>query len=573
MSKRNIFPLTWMAVPLGNIAEFEMGQAPPGDACNHEGIGTLFVKAGEFGVNRPIEREWTTKPLKFGRRGDVFICVVGATCGKLNLGADCAIGRSVAAIRSSNVLDQHYLYYQLQPQVMALRSASAGSAQGVLNRKQLSDIEIRIAPINEQRRIVAKIEELFSDVDAGVAALNRAKANLKRYRASVLKAAVEGKLTEEWRARHPATEPASALLARILKERRQKWEADQLAKFAAANKEPPKNWREKYVEPSPPGTDDLPALPERWCWASVDQICDVGTGTTPSRTNSKYYMGGTIPWIMSGAVNLPFVDEASEFVTELALQETTLRLHPVGTLILALYGEGKTRGMVSELRIEGTVNQALGALVFADSAVLIRSFVKVFLTSNYVQLRRQAAGGMQPNLNLGIVKQIAIPLPPLDEQTQIVGEVATRVSQIDDAETTIEQDILRADRLRHSILKQAFEGRLVPQNPDDEPASVLLDRLKSNKEPSVVNDKGAKTRKPKRLQMKAGQERLPLVEIVAKHPKGISPDDAFRDAGYDQENVNDVDSFYAELDRDVKKKTIEVQRPDDATILLTPRVK
>ena len=107
-------------------------------------------------------------------------------------------------------------------------------------------------PLNEQRRIVAKIDELFSDLDAGVAALERARANLKRYRAAVLKAAVEGKLTEQWRAEHPATEPASKLLERILAERRKKWEVDQLAKYAAAGKTPPKDWREKYVEPAGP---------------------------------------------------------------------------------------------------------------------------------------------------------------------------------------------------------------------------------------------------------------------------------------------------------------------------------
>ncbi len=121
-----------------------------------------------------------------------------------------------------------------------------------------------------KKRILFKIEELFSDLDAGVAALERAKANLKRYRAAVLKAAAEGKLTEELRDKHPAKEPALELLARILKERRQKWEADQLAKFAAAGKEPPKNWRDKYVEPSPPDLSRLSDLPAGWVGSRLD---------------------------------------------------------------------------------------------------------------------------------------------------------------------------------------------------------------------------------------------------------------------------------------------------------------
>ena len=134
-------------------------------------------------------------------------------------------------------------------------------------------------PLHEQHRIVAKIEELFSDLDAGVAALKRAKANLKRYRAAVLKAAVEGKLTEEWRAKNPPKEPAAKLLERILKERRKKWEEDQLAAYEANGKQPPKNWRDKYQEPAGPDTANLPALPEGWCWAAVEQLGDVQLGT------------------------------------------------------------------------------------------------------------------------------------------------------------------------------------------------------------------------------------------------------------------------------------------------------
>ena len=130
-----------------------------------------------------------------------------------------------------------------------------------INKGVLSRFPIPLAPLAEQRRIVAKIDELFSDLDAGVAALERARVNLKRYRAAVLKAAVEGKLTEQWRAEHPATEPASVLLERILSTRRKKWEVDQLAKYAAAGKTPPKDWREKYVEPAGPDAAELPALP------------------------------------------------------------------------------------------------------------------------------------------------------------------------------------------------------------------------------------------------------------------------------------------------------------------------
>jgi len=141
-----------------------------------------------------------------------------------------------------------------------------------LGAQRFAEIEFPLAPSHEQRRIVAKIEELFSDLDAGVAALQRVKEKLKRYRAAVLKAAVEGRLTEQWRAEHPAPEPGSRLLERILVDRREKWEEEQLAKFAAAGKEPPNAWKEKYREPVGPDESSLPSLPEGWCWASLDQL-------------------------------------------------------------------------------------------------------------------------------------------------------------------------------------------------------------------------------------------------------------------------------------------------------------
>ncbi len=151
--------------------------------------------------------------------------------------------------------------------------------------------------------------------------------------------------------------------------------------------------------------------------------------------------------------------------------------------MVALYGEGKTRGMVSELRIAATINQALGALSFVGDGASVRDFLKLFLASHYHQLRRQAAGGMQPNLNLGLLKQIAIPLPPHGEHLQLVNEVAARVSQIDRCEELIGANLKRAARLRQSILKRAFEGKLVPQVATDEPASALLERIRQQREP------------------------------------------------------------------------------------------
>ncbi len=138
---------------------------------------------------------------------------------------------------------------------------------------------------------MAAIEQQFSRLDAGVAALERARKELKRYRTAVLKAAVEGRLTEAWREENPDVELASELRGRILEERRERWQRDQLAAYEKKGKKPPKNWRSKYKEPAAPNTEDLPELPEGWCWVSVEQLTTLvrnGLSQKPDQTPPGY---------------------------------------------------------------------------------------------------------------------------------------------------------------------------------------------------------------------------------------------------------------------------------------------
>lgn len=148
------------SVLLGEVATTIMGQAPPGTACNKEGLGTVFVKAGEFDGRRPVIREWTTRPLKIAKPSDVLVCVVGATAGKVSGSIDCAIGRSVAAVRPNLAkLDTNYLYHFLSAQTLVLRAKSQGLAQGVITREMLESTPLSLPTIEEQRRIAAIFDE------------------------------------------------------------------------------------------------------------------------------------------------------------------------------------------------------------------------------------------------------------------------------------------------------------------------------------------------------------------------------------------------------------------------------
>jgi type I restriction enzyme, S subunit len=176
------------------------------------------------------------------------------------------------------------------------------------------------------------------------------------------------------------------------------------------------------------------------------------------------------------------------------LKETNLKIYPKHTLLLALYGEGKTRGKCSELLIEATTNQAIAAIVQNGLEELTRPYLKYFFHKNYIEIRKKATGGVQPNLNLGIVENTFLPMPSIDEQYQIIQEIESRLSICDNIETTIEENLQRAESLRQSILKQAFTGKLVPQDPNDEPAAQLLARIQQ--EQSAQQTLPLKPRKP-----------------------------------------------------------------------------
>ena len=397
--------------------------------------------------------------------GDVLLNITGASIGRVTTAPDdmagARVNQHVCIIRPKVGLAPRFLaHFLASPNEQArVMTNQVGVTRQALTKAMVVNWEVPVPPLAEQRRIVAEIEKQFTRLDAGIAALKRVQANLKRYRASVLKAACEGKLvpteaelakqggsgvpplSSKQHKRHDApanVETGEQLLAHIREERRRDWQG-----------------RGKHTEPTNPETTNLPQIPTGWVWTTLDQLADIGTGTTPSRGQAKYY-GGTIPWVTSSAVNAPNIWAGSEYVTGVALDEARLRLYPPGTLVIALYGEGKTRGNVSELQIAATINQALAALVFKGITRKCQPFVKVFCQSNYEQLRTGSGGAVQPNLNLGIIRRVKVPLPPLAEQTRIVVEVERRLSVADELREMVLVNLQRACRLRQAVLHGAF---------------------------------------------------------------------------------------------------------------------
>jgi len=225
------------------------------------------------------------------------------------------------------LLPKWLTYYLSQPDFrkVARHNMTGTAGQMRVPSSWLGAVGIPVAPVAEQTRIVEKLEELLSDLDAGVAELKAAQKKLGRYRQSLLKAAVEGALTAEWRKQNKPEENGAQLLQLIRTERRTRWEAKQLAKFAEQGKAPPKDWQKKYPEPVQPDISGLPELPEGWVWASLDMLGVIASGVAKGTKRDADVQVREVPYLRVANVQRGFLD-LSEVKTILATERDIAEL-------------------------------------------------------------------------------------------------------------------------------------------------------------------------------------------------------------------------------------------------------
>jgi type I restriction enzyme, S subunit len=495
-------PPGWIVAAIEKFAHTATGGTPSRAVPAYFGGTIPWVKSGELGDGLVQSTEDTLSELgvkssnaKVFPRGTLCIALYGATVGKVGiLDMDATTNQAVCGIFLPDGVDTRYMFNFLLSMRRELIKQGKGGAQSNISNGIVRQLPVPLAPPAEQLRIVAKIEELFSDLDAGVSALERVRANLKRYRAAVLKAAVEGRLTEAWRTRHPATEPAAALLERILAERGAKWEQDQLRKFKESGKTPPKGWKENFEDSSAPLIGGLGSLPPGWSWSNIDRIADVqgGIQKQPKRAPaSNAYPYLRVANVRRDQLLLDDLEKFELFPGELE----RLRLEPNDLLIV----EGN--GSLTEIGRSAIWRGEIPNCVHQNHIIRVRplggmvtGFVNMYWNSPNGAKRVMAEAASTSGLyTLSVTKvcRLPVPIPPLAEQAQIVAEVDRRLSVADAAETQVEHALQRAARLRQAILKRAFEGKLVPQDPTDEPAAALRERIKA---PS--NDKPPAPAKP-----------------------------------------------------------------------------
>lgn len=495
-------PIGWMpGVSIKDVCTTQAGYGFPVELQGRMDGEFGFYKVGDISRNWQAGRVILIEAEHYITAEDVVALgakpLPGGTVVFAKIGAAVALNRrailtapslidnnAMGLVPSDATLSKFVFYFMCQ---IDLGARTRGGNVPSLRKGDVEEIAFPLPPLAEQRRIVAKIEELFSELDQGIENLKQARAQLAVYRQSLLKHAFEGKLTAAWRAMHAAQiETPRQLLERLRAERRKSWTG-----------------KGKYQEPADPEVDGLPEIPADWKWARLDLIGMVEGGMSVSK-DRQLDVPMDVPYlrvanVQRGRLNL----ETMKTMKIEARDLNGLRLKK-GDI---LFNEGGDRdklgrGWVWEGQIDPCITQNH---VFRVSPLFTDSISSEFVShwgNTFGQQFFLDHGKQTTNLasiNKAVLSRLPVPLPSPEEQREITAQIEIHSSAIDRTEADIEINLQKAEALRQSILKKAFSGELVPQDPADEPASALLARLRAEraqeagapKEPRVTKRKSA----------------------------------------------------------------------------------
>jgi len=465
-----------------------------------------------------------------------------------------------------------YIYYYLKSAKHIAEERAGGTTFKELSGKAFSQLPIPIAPSNEQYRIVNRIEEFFSELDKGIEYLRTAQEQLKVYRQSILKYAFEGKLTEEWREAHTdQLETADQLLEHIQQERENRYQR-QLNEWEEAVKAWEENGKEdkKPSKPKKPeivlplterDTVNLPELPEIWTWISLAHIKEFSM--YGPRFSSKDYVDEGVAILrttdVSDSGKVDWKNSPKLLISDDEYEKYKL---VKGDLLITRTGSIGTISVFNDDR-----KAIAGAfLIHYRLATHINPwFIFYFLKSKRAQnhFYEKSTGSGRPNLNVPNIELLAIPFLSFEEQNKIVQILEEKISVLDPFEAIISETLKKVDLLRQSILKKAFSGHLLAQDPNDEPASILLERIRAERLalPKPTNKISTSRKKPRK------KEVVDLIRVLESANTWLSAQDVFQECGIngiiDEEKTDTIEKLYLQLRNLEKENRIEIDRRGD----------
>lgn len=452
-------PSGWLSCSLIDVNEVIAGQSPESQYYNQDGIGLPFFQGKtDFGTVFPTNRVYCTKPKKTALPGDVLLSV-RAPVGPTNLAREeVGIGRGINAIRPLGGISSWFILYFLRSIEPILSGSGTGTTFKAVTVDQVRSLHLPLPPLAEQHRIVEKIDALFSELDKGVEYLQTVKQQLKIYRQAVLKWAFEGKLTEEWRKDNPVQSAQSV------------WDKAMSIRRAETNHSAVQSINPEF---------DLYLLPPQWQWVSVGSISKGVEYGTAAKSSKE---GDVAVLRMGNIQNCTFVYDDLVYTSDEDEIEK-YRLYPGDVL----FNRTNSAELVGKTAIyTGTIPAIFaGYLIRLNQISYINpKYLNYYLNSPHARLcgkKVKTDGVNQSNISGTKLSSYPFPLCSLEEQNAVVAEIESRLSVCDKLEQLVDEAMGKANSLRQSILKKAFEGRLVPQDPNDDPAEKLLERIKAER--------------------------------------------------------------------------------------------
>lgn len=490
MMKLGELPVGWAAVTLEAVADIHDNLREPVNSTERKsrvGPFPYYGATGQVGWIDDFRQDG--EYVLLGEDGAPFF---DPTKDKAYLvSGKCWVNNHAHVLRGrEGVCLNRYLLYALNQ--VNYRGFANGTTRLKLTQAAMRQLPINLAPLAEQHRIIAKIEELFSELDQGVASLKNAREQLKVYRQSLLKNAFEGKLTAAWRAAHAdQLETATALQQRIARERQARYQ-QQLADWQTAGQAGPKP---KPPKPLPPLTAEelaeLPVLPEGWVWLRLGCALDAVSGNTPKGIEQT--SGKEVPFYrvsdMNREGNERYMNSSATYLSKAEAKGLGLAIYPAGTILFPKRGGAIATNKKRRLLVPACFDLNLMGLTNLPNGIGLDYLWNWVLS---VDLASISDGSNVPQINNRNVEPLAFPVCSLAEQLEIVQELESKLSEADQLDQTLATALQQADALRQSILKKAFCGQLVKQDKNDEPATALLERIRAARATSPAKGRQAK---------------------------------------------------------------------------------
>jgi type I restriction enzyme S subunit len=476
-------PTGWIFSTLGELTNIEMGQSPPGASTNNDGVGIPLVGGAANFENGDLKMsKYTTSPTKISTKGDLILCI-RATLGKAAFAdGEYCLGRGVAGIRI-RVLEPLWIMHFVRASQALISSLGTGTTFKQIDKKKLSNFPIPLAPLNEQKRIVVRIEELQARRRRAKEALEAIPDLLEQLRQSILAAAVSGRLTEDWR--ETSTDENT-------------------------------NTPMRHQEGN--DSEDI-QFPEYWKTYSVGDVLtliDGDRGPNYPKQDDYKDSGHCLFLSTKNVRKYGFLFDEVVFLTEekhKILRNGTLER---GDVIITTRGTLGNVAVYDEKVPYNVVRINSGMLILRKKVIdLLSDFIRIYIASPYFieQLNEKRTGSAQPQIPAGILKSFTINVPPLAEQHEIVKRVEELFKIVDQIEERYSQVKKHLNTIDQSILSKAFRGKLVPQDPTDESASILLERIRQEKAREAAQPKVKDKRKGKKMKRKQCDAGLPFIRI------------------------------------------------------------